>query len=165
MRLPNRKPGKFAFIKLDPHLTTDKFNELTAHLHQLKKEIWPRAAQEVKSLAEMGDFSDNFAYSIAKGKLRRINDRIVALEEQLKHAVIIKPHKQMIIGLGSKVTISINGERQTFQILGSSETNPDRGIISHNSPLGSALIGHAVGERVKIHHIDNDIVCTIISIE
>ncbi|HCC49708.1 MAG: hypothetical protein A2445_01550 [Candidatus Jacksonbacteria bacterium RIFOXYC2_FULL_44_29] len=165
MRTPNRKPGKFAFIKLDPHLTPAKFNELKVHLDHLKKVTLPRAVQEAKSLAEMGDFSENFGYSIAKGNLRRINARILALEEQLNHAVIIKPNKQKIVGLGSKITVSINGERQTFQILGSSETNPDQGIISHNSPLGSALMGRSEGESVKILHLGNDIVCTIIKIE
>ena len=135
------------------------------HLEQLKKDTLPLAVQEAKRLAEMGDFSDNVAYSIAKGKMRRINGRILSLAEQLKHAVIIKPTGKRVVELGQKITVMINGKQQTFQILGSSETKPDKGVISHNSPLGRALMGRSVGGCVKMHHLGKEFCCTIISIE
>ena len=69
----------------------------------------------------------------------------------LKHANIIKTNLNTDkVRLGHKVTAEINGQEKTFQILGSSETNPGSGIISQNSPIGDALLGERVGEIVEI---------------
>lgn len=165
MQTPKRKSGLYAHLKPDPNLTADKFNELKARLAKLKK-IHPLAAMEVKRLAEMGDFSDNAAYSIAKGRLRGINQRILDLEDHLKRAVIIGPAKQTgVVGLGNLVTLETAGRQKTYQILGSSETDPQAGIISHNSALGSALMGSRVGDRVKIKTAKSEIEYTINKIE
>jgi len=150
MQVPIRKPGKYTHEKPDPHLTEDKFNELRNKLERLKKISHPRAAEEVRRLAEMGDFSDNAAYSMAKGRLRGINQRILDLEDHLKGAVIIKRNNADIVRLGNEVSVEVNGKQKTFLILGSSETDPNKGIISHNSPIGKALMGCKTGEMVKI---------------
>lgn len=151
MQTPIRKPGKYTHEKPDPHLTEAKFIELKNKLDRLKKISRPRAADEVRRLAEMGDFSDNAAYSMAKGRLRGINQRILDIEDHLKKAIIIKPQKDSdIVRLGSKVTVEADGKQKTFLILGSAETDPDQGIISHNSPIGSALIGGREGETIRV---------------
>ena len=117
-------------------------------------------------LAEMGDLSENAAYQIAKGHLRGINDKISKLEFILSGAKIIKPNKNAeIIQLGSRVTIEIGDKQKTYLILGSSETNPQKGIISHNSPLGSALMGHKTGDKIKIRSKEKEVECMIIKIE
>lgn len=132
-------------------MTKDKFNDLKNKLEKLKK-IQPQAAAEVSRLAELGDFSENTEYQMAKGRLRGINDSIRRLEHQLYNAQIIETQKQNNkIEIGHTVTIEINGKEKKYLILGSSETNPQKGIISHISPLGQALIGHRVGEKIKIH--------------
>ena len=51
------------------------------------------------------------------------------------------------VQLGSTVEVEINKKRKIFKILGSTETNPDKGIISHNSPIGKALIRKKVGVK------------------
>src|SRR3989344_2947089 len=89
MRVPIRKPGKYAHLKPDLHVTEAKFRELKDKLERLKASQ-PAAAQEVKRLAEMGDFSENAAYQMAKGRLRGINEHILELEDQLSHAELIK---------------------------------------------------------------------------
>lgn len=151
MQVPKRKPGKFAHLKVDQNITEEKFEELKAELEQLKKFKLPRAAEEVATLAQMGDFSENAAYQMAKGRLRGINQRILELEDQLKYAVLIKPSKNaQTVGLGHKVTIESGGIDKTYLILGSAETNPLKGVISQNSPLGSALMGRRLGETIKI---------------
>lgn len=151
MQTPQRKLGKYAHLKPDPNLTEEKYNELKKKLLKLKK-IRPTAATEVKRLAEMGDFSENAAYQIAKGRLRGINQRILDTEDHLKHAIIINhPKNTGTVTLGHKVTVEINGRQRTYLILGSSETDPQEGVISHNSPLGSALIGRRVGDIIKIN--------------
>lgn len=165
MQIPFRKPGEFTNIVPDPHLTEAKFNELTDKLNKLKSAL-PPAIKELQRLAEMGDFSENAAYQMAKGRVRSINDKIFDLGEHLKSAIIIKPaannHK---VQLGSKVTISLSGKTKTYLILGSSEIDLAKNIISHNSPIGSALMGASAGDIVKIQLADKEVECKIIKIE
>lgn len=166
MRVPIRKPGKYTHQKPDPHLTQDKFNEFKNYLEKLKKVVRPEAAQEVRRLAELGDLSENAAYQIAKGRLRGINQKIIDLENHLGGAIIIKTDENVdTVQLGKKVTVEINGDKKTFLILGSEETNPSQGIISHNSPIGSAIIGHQVGDEVEIKQPGRIIKCKIINLE
>ncbi|MEK7131719.1 MAG: GreA/GreB family elongation factor [Patescibacteria group bacterium] len=166
MRTPYRKPGKYSQIKPDPFLTEGKFTELKNKLDKLKNFNQPRAIEEVKRLAELGDFSENVEYQIAKGRLRGINDGILKIENHLKHAVVIIPQKQIdIVQLGHKVTVESNNKEKTYQLLGSSETNPHNGIISYNSPIGKALIGRGVGEIIKINIDDKEVAYKIIRIE
>jgi len=165
MRVPIRKGGKYTFSKPDPHLTAAKFDELKKNLEKLKASQMPAAA-EMRRLAELGDLSENAGYQIAKGRLRGINQKILELEDHLNRAVTIKSGKNIeTVGLGNIITVEINGAQKTFQILGSSETDPTQGIISHNSPIGSALMGCRVGERVEIKLKDKTVECKVIKIE
>ena len=165
MQVPYRKPGKFSQVKSDPLMTQAKFDELEVKLKKLKA-IRPQAAQEVARLAELGDFSENVEYQLAKGRLRGINSGILKLERQLNDAEIIAPNKKTDIArVGHTVTIECNGKQKTYQILGSSETKPEKGIISHNSPIGSALIGRRVGDVVKIKVGEKEVEYRVIRIE
>lgn len=140
--------------------------ELTNKLDRLKNISRPRGAEEVKRLAELGDFSENVEYQLAKGKLRGINDNITKIENQLKNAVVISPQKQTdTVELGNTVTVESGGAQKSYQILGSVETNPHKGIISHNSPIGAALIGCKIGEVIKIKINDKEVEYKIISIK
>lgn len=150
MRLPTRKPGKYAGQKNDPHITRGKYQELEAGLDKLKRFSRPKAIAEVKRLALDGDFSENAAYSIAKGRLRGINRRILDIENRLKQAEIIHKRGADKVELGVRVKIRVNGREKTYEILGSTETDPDRGVISHNSPLGRALMGRREGDEFKV---------------
>lgn len=164
MQLPKRKPGKYANSKIDFHITQTKFDELKRNLDQLKK-TQPTAAAEVQRLAELGDFSENAAYQMAKGRLRGINQKILELEAKINHAVIIEPKDTDEVALGSKVVIKINGKECTYQILGSAEVDPARGIISRNSPIGAAIMGHKVGDHVEVQQGGKAIACEIIAIK
>ena len=166
MRVPIRKPGKYTNLKQDPHITREKFDELKAKLERLKKISQPRTIAEVKRLAADGDFSENAAYQIAKGRLRGINQGILEIEDMLKRAIIIERRQNTgIVQLGNIVTVEVNGKQKTYQILGSSETDPDRGVISHNSPIGKNLIGRRIGDSVKIQLNNKEIIYKIIKIE
>ena len=164
MRVPYRKPGKFSQMKPDPMMTEEKFNELKKEQEKLKR-IRPHAAADVARLAELGDFSENAEYQLAKGRLRGINNAIVRLENQINQAEIIKPQRTDTVQLGSTVTIESASGQKTYQILGSSETDPERGIISHNSPLGVALVGKRVGEKVTVRLENREMIYKIIGIE
>jgi transcription elongation factor GreA len=165
MRQPIRKADKYLRGKPDPRITLAKFNELKANLERMKR-ARPALASEVKRLAAMGDFSENAAYQIAKGRLRGLNQGMLDIEDQLAHAEIIEPNKNKnIVGLGNFVTVESAGIAKTFQILGSTETDPSGGIISHASPIGAALLGRKIGETAIIKLANKAVEYKIIKIE
>ena len=166
MQVPIRKPDKYTNLKTDPYITQDKFNELTKKLDRLINVNRPREAEEVKRLALMGDFSENAGYQIAKGRLRGVNQRILDIQNLLKNAEIIRHDKDNeLITIGNFVTLSRDGKEKDYQILGSEETNPTAGVISHHSPLGSALIGKRVGDEIEVTLSDRNIKYKIVKIK
>lgn len=165
MQIPYRKPGEFTSIAPDPHLTQAKFDELTQKLKKLKA-VLPNAISELQRLAEMGDFSENAAYQMAKGRVRSLNDKIFGIEEHLKQAIIIKlDNNNRQVHLGSKVAVMIDGKEKTYQILGSSEVDLAQGIISHNSPIGQALMGKSARDVFKIQLAKGEVEAEIIRVE
>jgi transcription elongation factor GreA len=163
MQIPYRKPGKYSQQPFDPLMTQTKLAELSRTLEKLKASR-PALAAEVARLALLGDFSENVEYQLAKGRLRGLNQRILELEYQVDHATIIEQNNSDAVLVGSTVVVEVSGQKKTFQILGSAETNPAKGIISHTSPIGAALIGRKVGETVEIKVGKNLIKYTICGI-
>lgn len=155
MRLPQRKSEQLHQSKQVPedrYLTASAIKRMKLEVKNLIKQERPTAAAEVRRLAELGDFSENAAYQMAKGQLRRINARITTLEERLKSAIPIDEGSGTSgkIRIGSTVVLSAGGREMTYQVLGSQETNPAKGFISYLSPLGSLLLGHAAGDTVVL---------------
>jgi len=164
MRTANRKPGKFSILKPDPFLTKEKLYKLKEELEKLKT-IKPAAATEVARLAELGDFSENVEYQLAKGKLRGINNAILKLENQIHEAVLIENDKKDgVVRIGGEVEVSCNGKVKKFKILGSVEADPKNGVISYNSPIGSALVGRMAGEKVFVKLVDKEVCYEILSV-
>lgn len=163
MQLPTRKPGKYSIPKFDPVMSAEKLGELKVEFDKLKKKR-PHASKEVARLAEMGDFSENVEYQLAKRRLRGINSALLKLEYQIDHANVIKPRQNWIIEIGHTVKIKINGKEKTYTILGSSETNPEKGIISHTSPIGSALLGKRSGDIFDIEIGGRSVECVILGV-
>ena len=150
MQTPYRKPGKYALQAQDPFLSEEKLKMIQIKLEKLLKSRYPLAT-EVSRLAELGDFSENVEYQLAKGKLRGVNSMILKLENQIKNAIIIKPKRNNnIVQLGNKIRVLVNNKEREYQILGSAETDPKKGIISQNSPLGIALLDKKVGDIVSV---------------
>ena len=149
MQTPFRKPGKYSQQKTDPLLTKGKFKELEAKLKKLKSKK-PKLASEVSRLAELGDFSENVEYQLAKRRLRGTLGAITRLENQLNHAEIIKPKKTGVVQVGSVVVIEVKGNKKTYEILGSTESDPGKGVISHSSPIGAVLLGGKAGDVVEV---------------
>lgn len=164
MQLPYRKPPQFTEFQNDPLLTEEKFLELKAKLAHLLAGR-PAVANEVHRLAQNGDFSENAEYQQAKGRLRGINHTILKLEHEIGRAVIIKNKGTSSVSVGHTVTVTGPAGERTYQILGSSETNPLKGIISHTSPIGAALLGHEVGDTVTIKLEAKEIEYKIIQIK
>lgn len=165
MQVPKRKPGIYTNQESDPHLTSAKLDELKRELQRLKTISRPQAIAETKRLAEMGDFSENAEYQIAKGRLRGINNRIDELIDQIDRAVVIVADTASgVIAIGHTVTVEIDGVKKSFHILGPTESNPQAGIISYQSPLGAALVGKRVGDTFSQLIGRKEVSCRIIAI-
>ncbi len=164
MRVPTRRGEKRPEPK-DPYLTPGKYRELSLKLERMRNSR-PGLAEEVKRLAEMGDFSENAGYQLAKGRLRGLNQRILDLENQLKVAVIIQAEEGTgKVQVGSRVILERDGKEKEYTILGSTESDPGRGIISHLSPLGAALMGRELNEIVEVQAASGKKIYKIISID
>ncbi len=164
MRIPYRKPGIYSQMKQDPLLTADKLEDLKKKLENLKNSQ-PFAASEVARLAELGDFSENAEYQMAKGRLRGINGGIFNLQKQIDNAILIENSDNTeSVRIGNTVTLEMNGKIKKYKLLGSVESDPTNGIISHNSPVGMALVGRKIDEEFEIERESGNIKCKIISI-
>jgi len=167
MRMPIRKSEQLAASKKqeeDLHMTPGAIDRMRRELSRLLEQERPEMIKEVQRTAEMGDFSENFAYQQAKHSLRRINSRIMTLEDKIKRAIPIRKSESDTVQLGSTVTVESEGKRMTFEIVGPHETNPMRGRISHQSPLGLAMIGHAAGESVTAAGGQKDVAYRIVEV-
>lgn len=152
MRVPIRKGDARMFVPKDYYLTKDKYQKIEEEIKKLLA-YRPQLAQEVKRLAEMGDFSENAGYQMAKGKLRGLNQRLLELEDRIKKAEIIEASPDLeTVQIGHQVVLLVNDEYKNYTILGGSESNPALGVISHLSPLGSALLGHRKGDIIIINN-------------
>jgi transcription elongation factor GreA len=150
MQVPIRKGDARIFAATDYHLSPSKYQELEKKLARLLARR-PQEAAEVKRLAEMGDFSENAGYQLAKGRLRGLNQRILDISNLLKRAeIVIADQNTDLVRIGHRVTVNIDGREKDYTILGASESDPVNGIISHNSPLGAALLNRKIGEKINL---------------
>ena len=157
MQVPIRKGTGPIAPSQDPKMTQDKYEELKKKLDFWLKTKRPQESAEVQRLALMGDFSENVGYQIAKGRLRSLNQRIIELEKLLNRAEIIEnPTNSEFVVVGSKVKIQTKNSIKIFTILGSSESDPSAGIISHVSPLGEALLNKRKGDVVTVKQNDKE---------
>lgn len=154
MQVPKRRSEqeRLARRSWDRHLTPAAIARLRRELEDLKERQRPRLAEETQRMREMGDLSENAGYQTAKAQLTRVNFRILEIEDALKHATVIERGTGGggRIRIGSIVTIRSGDRTQTFEILGSQESDPSRGRISHASPIGQALLGHVIGDIVEV---------------
>jgi transcription elongation factor GreA len=129
----------------------------------------PEIVSRLSAAREMGDLSENAGYTAARDELAFIDGRIDELEMLLKQAVVIENgahHKGNVVDLGSEVTVKI-ANRDTnviFTLVGEWEADPAEKKISHESPLGKALLGKAIGEEVEVEAPAGKMVYTIVSI-
>ena len=167
MRLPTRKKEKERRQSRqdDQYITKDAYGSMVAKVKRLEDSL-ASLATEVARTQEMGDLSENAAYQEAKFTLRRTMGQIERLKQRIKDAIIIeKPASSDAVQIGSAVTVVVNGVQKQFEILGSHESDPSKGRISYSSPIGSALLNHRVGDRIKVRIHDKVAEYTIILIE
>ena len=124
--------------------------ELEAELEQLRTEGRIDIAEKLKVARSYGDLSENSEYDEAKSEQAKIEARIQELEYQLENAVIIDSVAGDHVSMGSKVTVVRDGKEFVYEIVGFSQSNPSNGKISDESPVGKALMGASIGEKVTV---------------
>lgn len=134
------------------HITEKGLQKLKDQFKQLELSL-PDLIKETARTAAYGDRSENAEYQAAKSALRRAHRQILTLKDQIKRAVIIKPSLSAsgVIQIGSTVVLEASGARLTFQIVGPHETDPAKGRISYQSPLGAALMNRKKGDIIVVH--------------
>lgn len=146
-------------------LTPDGQEKILKQLQELKEKK-PQTAARIRDAKELGDLSENAEYTTAKEELAHTESEIQRLEALLKSAEIVdRRTKSDQICIGSKVVLKINQETKTYTLVGSEESDPGQGLISHQSPLGKALMGKKAGEKAIIATPKNAINAEIINIE
>ncbi|APG69026.1 transcription elongation factor GreA [Lactobacillus delbrueckii subsp. lactis] len=136
-------------------MTAEGKKQLEEELQNLKFVKRPQIVERLKIARSYGDLSENSEYDAAKDEQMRLEERIDAVSEQLKYAVIVDtdavdPDE---VSIGKTVTVTEVGEDEpeTYEIVGSSQSDPFHGKVSNESPIGKALLGHKKGETVKIN--------------
>lgn len=147
-------------------LTQTGFDKLKKELEELINKKRPAAVDRLSQARSMGDLSENSDYHQAKEQLEFIDGRISELELVLNQAVVVaNEHSTKEVSVGAKVKVKINGSEHVFNIVGEWEADPKEKKISHESPLGKALIGRKVGETVEVQAPAGKVEYTIVGIE
>ncbi|HUN05492.1 MAG TPA: transcription elongation factor GreA [Aggregatilineales bacterium] len=134
------------------YLTPEGAEELRRELDTLLNIRRPELAKKLKEAVAEGDLKENADYHDAKEQQAFLEGRIQYVENVLRTATIINKGASDMVRLGSVVTIIEEGEdsEETYSIVGAAEANPREGKISHESPIGAALLGHKKGDKVKV---------------
>lgn len=134
-------------------LTLSDVAKIEEEIEHRKLVVRKEAIEAVKEARAHGDLSENFEYYAAKQAKNQNESRISYLENMLKYAIIIEDESaEDEVGLNKRVKIMFedDGETEEYKIVTSIRGDSRRGLISPESPLGSALMGHRAGDRVQI---------------
>lgn len=149
------------------YLSQEKFDELEKELNHLKSVRRKEIAEQLEFAKGLGDLSENAEYHEARQNQAETEERISKLEALLRQVEITGKRKNDTVGIGSTVTI-LKGNDKTeykYQIVGSEEANTKESKISNKSPLGSALVGKAKGDKVSCETPGGAVMCTIIEVK
>ncbi len=139
-------------------LTRGDIQKMKDEIEHRKTVLRPQLMAEVKRTREYGDLSENYEYKAAKQEKNRNESRIRYLQQMIDTAVIVEESgEDGVVGLFDRVTVYIpeDDEEQTFKIVTTVRVNALEGIISKESPIGSALMGHRIGETVSVRVNDS----------
>lgn len=146
------------------YLTKEGLEELKKEYEELTKVKRPEVLTRVTDARNQGDLSENAEYVAAREELSFIDGRIDEIEELLKQVTLIEAAQGSGVGLGSKVTLKVNGKEEIFMVVGEWEADPAARKISHESPLGKALLGKQKGDQVEVEAPAGKVMYTVVSV-
>lgn len=150
-------------------LTYTGLKALEEELENLKVVKRKEVSGKIKEAREQGDLSENAEYDAAKDEQRDIEARIEELEKLLKNVEVVVEEEVDLkkINVGCTVTVYDKEYKEEieFKIVGSTEANSLKGKISNESPVGQALIGKKVGQKVVVETQAGEIEYKVLKIE
>lgn len=150
-------------------LTYDGLKKLEDELENLKVVRRKEVAAKIKEARGQGDLSENAEYDAAKEEQAEIEARIITIEKMLRNAEVIDEEEISTghVNIGNKVKLYDEEfeEEIEYTIVGSAEADPSSGKISNESPLGMALLGHAIGDNVDVDAPDGVLKFKVLDIQ
>jgi len=135
-------------------MTPNGYDALRRELRRLKA-LRPELALAIEIARGHGDLSENGDYDAAKEKSGMVEAKIRDIETKLSNADVIDPRRlptseRVVFGVSVKISDVDSGEEKTLHIVGSDESDVQKGMISFESPLGKGLIGRSVGDVSRL---------------
>lgn len=149
-------------------LTRSDVEKIKEEIEYRKLVVRKKELEAVKEARAQGDLSENFEYKAAKQDKNRNESRIRYLEKMLKYAQIVSDEsREDEVGINNTVDVYFedDDEVETYRLVTSVRGNSLQGLISIESPLGKALKGHKVGDRVFVKARDSGYYVVIRKIE
>jgi len=132
-------------------MTKQGLEALKRELDELVNVKRPKLVERLSNARSQGDLTENSDYANAQEEMEFLDGRIDELEEILKTALVVgSGGKHNGVEVGTKVTVKVDGTKTVFEIVGEWEADPVNKKISPESPLGQALFGKKVGEKIEV---------------
>lgn len=149
-------------------LSKEYLEKLEDELEYLKTKRRPEIAEKIKIARSFGDLSENADYDEAKNEQAEVESRIAKVEDMIRNAKTIEVNENSDeVGVGNTVTVYDEEFDETldYKIVGTAESDPVKGFISNESPVGAALLGKKKDERVEVITPNGKIYFTIKAIK
>lgn len=149
-------------------ISREGYDKLEADLEYLITVKRAEVAEKLKEARSFGDLSENAEYDEAKNEQGILEAKIAELEAYIANAEVVDDDdvSEHEIGVGSKIVLKDieSGDVETLRIVGSTETDPDKGKISDESPIGKASLRKHVGDIIEVEAPDGVIKFEILEI-
>lgn len=148
--------------------TKEGLEEIKKEYEDLVNVQRPAILEELQNARALGDLSENGMYSAAREKQSFIEGRIREIEDIMKKAEVVEESEvgqKTIVDLGANVTLETQQQKVVYSVVGAEEVDFDKNRISHESPLGKALIGKKVGDIVEVNAPAGVVQYKIVSIQ
>jgi transcription elongation factor GreA len=150
-------------------LTEEGYEKLENELEYLENEKRREVAKRIKVAREFGDISENSEYDDAKNEQAFVEGRIKEIKNMLNNAHVVKDEEitDKKVNLGTQVMLHNldSDEKIRYTLVGSAEADPLNHKISNESPIGKSILGHAIGDQVKVDTPSGQVEYEIVSIK
>lgn len=132
-------------------LTQEGYNSLQEELKELQTIKRPSTVDRLQKARSMGDLKENSGYQAAREELGELDGRILEVQYILKNAEIVTTAvSDGVVSLGKQIEVDVSGVKKTISIVGEFESDPMNGKLSSTSPIGVALLGKKVGDKIDV---------------
>ncbi len=147
-------------------LTAGGIDRLRAELDELVAVRRPEVVGRIRAAKELGDLKENADYTAAREEQSFLEGRIQSIEARLRTAVIADaPPAGAGADIGSRLTVEVDGDELTYELVGSAEADPAAGRLSVASPVGRALLGANAGAEVSVTTPRGPVAYRVISVD